>query len=573
MARKINKDTRQEKKPYFSKPAWAYYYRFLQDDKYKLIGSSLGFVVLSYFILPILYLVKYIFDVAIPQKQIEMFIWIGLAILALRVLNSVFTLSLRNLNIKIISKSIYSIRENLTSKIFSFSRSYYTSEDTGILHTQIVQDTERISRMGISIIAGMIPSVLNIIGMCFILIYLNWYLFLIILMFFPILYFSNKYMGKIARSKIYDYQRAFEGFSKGTMFLLRFMDLIKIQSVEVEESEKHQDILADLREKTTKRSYFNALNAQVQKVVIGLIGILILIIGGIAVARDMMTLGDLMAFYLAASQLQARLNNVSNSFSALVAGNESMVTLHKIADQKFTEPYSGKEEISFHGEIRMDSISFKYDDVWVLRDLNLEINRGKHLAIIGPNGAGKSTIVNLMLGFYKPQTGMITAEEMNFVDIDFKYFRKQIGVVTQHPPLIPGTILENIIYGSEGISRAKVVEVCRLSLADSFIGCLPAGYDTSIGEDGVLLSGGERQKIAIARALLRKPGLLILDEPTNHLDELAVSEIMKNIGMLSYNPAILIISHDMGVVNQADEIFILENGTLMPFEVRGPKED
>jgi len=242
-----------------------------------------------------------------------------------------------------------------------------------------------------------------------------------------------------------------------------------------------------------------------------------------------MTLGDLMAFYLAASQLQEKLNSLSNNFTNLLVGNESLVTLYEIASQKDEEPYNGTEKIDFKGNVNISSVIFSYTETPVLNGIHLKIEPGKSIAIIGDNGAGKSTIINLIIGFYKPQSGTITAEGVGFENIDFKHFRKQIGIVSQHPPLIPGTVWENILYGNSKVSETEIFEVSRLSLADTFINNLPGGYETQIGDNGVLLSGG-------------------------------------NMKMLACNPAILIISHDMTVVKSADEIYHLKNGILYPFK-------
>jgi ABC-type multidrug transport system fused ATPase/permease subunit len=240
--------------------------------------------------------------------------------------------------------------------------------------------------------------------------------------------------------------------------------------------------------------------------------------------------------------------------------------LYNISSQSEDEPYHGTEKIDFKGNIRFSSVFFKYDETPVLNGISFRIEPDKSVALIGDNGAGKSTIINLLIGFYKPQSGLIYIDDKLVDNIDFKHFRRQIGIVSQHPPLIPGTVRENILYGNTGISENDLMEVSSLSLAHEFIKKLPAGYETQIGDNGVLISGGERQKVAIARALLRKPGLLILDEPTNHLDSQAVKEIMLNIKTLSCNPAILIISHDMGVIKNAETIYVIKNGQLMPFD-------
>jgi ABC-type bacteriocin/lantibiotic exporter with double-glycine peptidase domain len=564
----FSKKTADKKTPFLSIVAWNYFYQFLRPYRIRLFGISLGFVFQSMLIIPTLLLIRILFDEAIPKKQIDTFFYIGLAIMSIRLLNTLISLFLRKRNLKIVNTAISKLREDLTIRFFSFSRSYYTREDLGIIHTRIVQDTERIGGMSNALISGLFSSVLIILGLALILIYLNWYLFLIVIAFLPVLLFSNMYMGGAVKKSVRAYQRAFEGFSKGTLFLMKFMDLIKIQSVEADESEKHMGTIDNLKEKSTDKNYMSSVNGQLQSFLVGIIGIMVMVGGGISVAIGRMTIGDLMAFYMAANHLQSQLNTLSNSFSTVVTGNESLVTLHNIAIQQETEPYSGNRQFDFTGRLQFQSVSFGYTEKPVLTNISFDISPGKRIAIIGENGAGKSTIINLILGFYKPKSGIITADGINFQEIDFKHFRKQIGVVSQHPPLLPATIRENILYGNPDISDEHLLEVARLTLADQFIKNLPDAYDTQIGDNGILLSGGERQKIAISRALLRRPGLLILDEPTNHLDSLAVRDIMQNIQQLEYNPAILIISHDMGVIKNAETIYVIKNGHLMPFDLK-----
>jgi ABC-type multidrug transport system fused ATPase/permease subunit len=197
-----------------------------------------------------------------------------------------------------------------------------------------------------------------------------------------------------------------------------------------------------------------------------------------------------------------------------------------------------------------------------LKSVDLQIRPSSKSAVIGDNGAGKTTIINLILGFYMPNQGRLMADDIPYKEIDMIHLRKSIGVVSQQPPLFSGTIKENISYGVPDIGIEQVLAASENSLAHDFITQLPDGYETKIGEDGTLLSGGECQRIAIARALLRRPKLLILDEPTNHLDRASVSELMNGLNNLKERPALLIVSHDMSVVSHADEVFKLENGII-----------
>jgi len=517
--------------------------------------------------IPMLLLVKYAFDTAIPGKQISTLVWTGIAIAGIRLLNSAITLILRNINIRLMTTVVYRMRENLMQRIYSFSRVFYAREDQRILQARIVQDTERIANLCNSLISGIIPAVLVSAGLIAILLVLNWALLLVIALFFPLIFLANYYFARNAKREVNAFQRSFEGFSKVTSFVMKFMDLIKIQSTENIERRKQTAILEDLRDKTSSMTYAFSVSGQVQTFLIGAAGIVVMVLGGISVVKGVMTLGDFFVFYLAANQLQNNFNAINGSFSAIISGNESLVTIHKLASHDDVEPYSGTQQVVFSETISLSSVSFQYDEKPVLKDINLEIKKGKSMAIIGANGAGKSTLINLVLGFYKPGAGSVSLDGIPYPDIDFREFRRSIGVVLQHPPLIPGTIRENIRYGNETQNDDEILMVSKLSLAFEFIRQLPDGFDTQIGEDGVLLSGGERQMVAIARALLRRPALLILDEPTNHLDNAAVGRIMQNLKEIDYKPAILLISHNMEVVGYAGEVYMLDHGCLHPYNL------
>jgi ABC-type bacteriocin/lantibiotic exporter with double-glycine peptidase domain len=203
----------------------------------------------------------------------------------------------------------------------------------------------------------------------------------------------------------------------------------------------------------------------------------------------------------------------------------------------------------------------------VVRDVNLELRPGSSVAIVGPNGAGKSTVLYLILGFYRPLRGALRADGAAYDRLDLVELRRGIGVVMQHPTFFAGTVRENITYGYPEATDEEIAVAARLALADEFIQALPQGYDTPIGEGGLLLSGGEVQRIAIARALLRKPKLLILDEPTNHLESAAIHRLLDHLAALEPRPGVLIISHDREVLRYADVVHRLEDGTLSEFSL------
>ncbi len=518
----------------------------------------------SLIIVPTLLLVRYVFDVAIPQKNIRLLVLIGVGIFIFRLTNSAVSLWIRSVNISIIKTAIFNLREDLLNRIYGFSRSVHTRLDQKTTHARIVQDTERLSNMSDALISRFIPSLFTSLALCIILLFLNWFLFLIMISLFPVILMANRYTGKLVKEKVFKFQRAFEAFSKGMMFVLRHMDLTRVQTAEEQEIIRQTGTLANLRTRTGKMAFIYAVHGNVQTILTGLSGIIILVVGGITVATKSITIGEFISFYVAAGYLNGYVDTITKSIADIIAGNESIVTLHDLAATKNVQPYAGKKQIPFRGFLSLESVSFRYEDQPVLKNVSLSLHPHSRVAIIGTNGAGKSTMTHLILGFYVPLAGRLYADDIPYEEVDIAHLRRQIGVVMQDSALFSGTILENIRYGSTETDRKKITRAAKLAMADDFIRKIPEGYDAHIGEDGVLLSGGERQRLALARALLRRPRLLILDEPTNHLDREAVGQLLNNLDDLDDRPAILMISHDMDVVGHVDEVYRLEDGMLMP---------
>jgi len=558
-------DNNAHQKPFFDLPAWRYFITFYKDQYRLLLLNSMGSAAQSLIVLPSLLLIRYAFDEAIPQKNIYHIVLAGFGIFAFRLANSGVSLWLRAVNIRIISSAIHKLREDLLKKLYLFSRTFHTRSDQKTVHARIVQDTERLSNMSTALVSRLMPALFTSVALCILLMFLNWILVLIMVSLFPVLFYANRYTGKKVKNRVYVFQRAFEHFSKGMLFVLRYMDLTRIQTAEKEEMKKQNSILESLRDSTGRMAFIYAVHGQAQQTLAGFSGIIILIFGGASVALDYMTIGEFLSFYVAAAILISHIDTITESVAELISGNESMVTLHCLAETNDIQPYRGGKKIRFNGSITMESVFFSYDDHPVLKGINFRINRDSKIAVIGPNGAGKSTLTHLILGFYKPLQGMLYADNVPYDELDIVGLRKSIGVVMQNPLLFSGTVLENITYGREGPDRSQVMHACRFSLADEFIQGLPDGYDTQIGEDGTLLSGGECQRLAIARAIIHRPKLLILDEPTNHLDTQTVTRLMDSLDALTDPPAIVIISHDMSVVNHAREIYRLDKGMLSPY--------
>jgi len=215
------------------------------------------------------------------------------------------------------------------------------------------------------------------------------------------------------------------------------------------------------------------------------------------------------------------------------------------------------------GRIEFDRVSFGYyPSRNVLRDFSLLIRPGETVAIVGSSGAGKSTVVNLLMRFYEPTSGTISIDGYPVTILSLWYLRSKIGLVLQEPTLFSGTILENIKYGRLEASDEEVVLAAEAANAHKFIDSLPKGYETEIGERGVTLSVGQRQRIAIARALLKDPSILIFDEATSNIDSESESLIQDALRRVAKGRTLIVIGHRLSSIIDADRIVVIENGGI-----------
>jgi ABC-type bacteriocin/lantibiotic exporter with double-glycine peptidase domain len=547
----------------YDKAAWRYFAGFYAGRWLRLVFLTLAATLLSLLVLPTLILVKWVFDIAIPAGNVQLLLGYGLAILLIRLGSTVLALYLRRAHLRMIESIVSSIRESLLRKLYTFSRQTYTEMDREQTHTRIVQDTHRVFEMSNVLLATVVPSVLTSVMLAVVLAVLNPYLMLLLLALLPILAFASTFSSRSVKQSVAQFHRTFERFSKGMLFVLHHMELAQIQSSQSLEIQRQLNHLGELGATSSDMAFSFAVHRQIQGTLTGLGIVLILVVGGAAVALGQMTLGDFLAFYVAAGLLNGYVNQVIGGVPQLIEGNESLRTLRELSQTDSSPPYTGTRRIEFRGAVTLESVSFSYGGDEVLRKVCLAIEPGRVTALVGSNGAGKTTIAHLVLGLYRPSMGSVYADGVPYAELDVARLRQAIGVVPQHPEFFSGSILENLTYGSDELDRDSVAAAAKAALLDDFIDSLPEGYDTPVGSNGVLLSGGQCQRMAVARALLRNPRLLILDEPTNHMDTKTVRRLLQNVRELSRQLSILLISHDPMVISTADRIHHLKDGSLI----------
>jgi len=541
---------------------WRYYGNYYRGLTLPLAFAILGSIGQSMVLLVVPLLFKYGIDTVIPGEEFRRLFLVGVAIIGFYLLSGIIQLATRKVVLKLTKQAIQRFRDELMKKLVFLSRDTYTEADRGVLHTRIVQDTERLDIMSNALIVQLIPSLLGGLLLCVLMAVLNGILFATLLLIMPVLYGLSRLLGRRVRRSVRSYHRSFERFSKGVFFVIQMFDLLRIQAAESLELKRQRSKVEDLRVSSEAMALWNTAYVLVQDTVIAVAGVVVLVVGGISVARGAMSLGDLISFYVAMGLLKNFFRMLSVSIPQVLQGAESLTSLMRIIEIEERNPYRGKGKISFKGNVVMEGISFRYQDQWVLRDVDLDVSAGRLTGIAGPNAAGKTTMLNLILGFYRPDKGRLLAEGLPYDALDMTELRRSVGVVTQKPLLFSGTILENIVYGMPDAAMKDVEEAARLATAHDFIESLPESYDTAVGDAGIALSGGQQQRIAIARAVLRRGPLLILDEPTNHLDRDVSRRLISNLKSIPFRPAVLLISHVRDVMAACSRVTLLREGRV-----------
>jgi ABC-type multidrug transport system fused ATPase/permease subunit len=285
-------------------------------------------------------------------------------------------------------------------------------------------------------------------------------------------------------------------------------------------------------------------------------------------AEGLLTMGDIIRFMIYTLFVGGSIGGISEQYAQI---QKSVGAADRILDILAQEPefvLSENKAIKqpLLGELSVQDLRFSYPsrpELEVLKGINFQVKPGQKLAIVGESGAGKSTLVQLLLGFYTPQSGEILFDKKPSTSFDLVDLRQQIGLVPQDIMLFGGTIYDNIAYGNTHSSEAEILEAATQANATEFILSFPEGFKTIVGDRGVKLSGGQRQRIAIARAMLKKPTLLILDEATSALDSKAEILVQEALEKLMEGRTSLIIAHRLSTIKNADYLIVLDQGKIV----------
>lgn len=543
-----------------------FYFRYFRIPlKQFVVFMGMFMVKHTMFLIPPL-VVRHIIDVSIPEKKlVEIYACVGF--IALTGTINFFIHRAYVTRLATYTKSASrNLRNHLIQKLQFVPFQFHIKNGAGKMYSKLMVDVDRTERFSVIVFNGFIGAIYTFIFSSVALLIANAWVAIIFFLTVPVYLLIHRcFKGKFQVLQ-HDARLANESLSRSIAQFIETNTLSRIHGEEDYEQKKiDRDNLAVIeRYRDIQRSSasFGALISITSEFFL----ILIIAISAHFIVNDWMKLGALVLFMQYIRLMIQALTMVLNEIPEITAFSESIRSIKEIIEVKDEEVNeNGLTLASLRGEIEFLQVYFRHEgqNKDLFKGLSVHIKSGETVALVGASGSGKTTFVNLALGLFRPTGGSLRLDGHDLKDLNMRKIRKDIGVVTQQPVILRGSVYENIAYGQWVIDKALVIKAAQMANAHEFIEKLPQGYDSDLGEQGGILSGGQRQRIAIARSIYRRPHLLILDEATSSLDPEAEVEVQKGIDALLGQQTTLVIAHRLSTIFKADRILVFKDGCIV----------
>ena len=438
---------------------------------------------------------------------------------------------------------------------------------SGKFISNLTYDVTHITNLLSNAILTLFKDSLTLIGLLFVMFLQNWKLALISIIMIPLASFSAKTLGKRISKVTTEAQQKSGFLTTYLVELFKNHKLIKIFQKEEYEKKRAENYLSQLKEKNQKIQTVFVRMSPIMETLTGIMIAVLIFYSGILMSRGELDINNFFSF-LAAMMLAyqpvrslSTLNMVLNQ--GLSAGSRILPIIdqkNNIADSSHAKPIQVKKS-----NIKFQNVNFSYekDEVQTLYSINLEFEGGKMTSLVGHSGSGKSTIMNLIPRFYDIQSGEIFIDDQLISKLTINSLREQVSMVSQETTLFDDTIKNNIKYARENATDDEIYHVAKSSFCEEFISNLPNKYETLIGENGVRLSGGEKQRLSIARAMLKKSSVILLDEATSSLDSETETKIQEALNILTKNKTTIVIAHRLSTILNSNNIYLIDSGKVI----------
>ncbi len=458
------------------------------------------------------------------------------------------------------------IRKGVYAHLQRLSFGYFETTKTGDLSYRLTEDVDRIGEVVNKFFHDFVPCILQLVVLLGYMVYLNWQLTLATFLIAPLMAVLIGWFGEQLR--MFSRRSQNRGSDLSALLIELFSGIRLVQAFAAEDYTLQ--LFSQEAERNRKAKYAAAQLKAIQIPVVGflqaLCGLLLFFLGGWQISRGNLTGSEFVSYVTAVILLFDPISHVTSDYNEFKQGEASLDRIFELlaiqpvvvesTDAIALPPVTGKVEYR--------NVSFAYKPGQsVLQNLSLLALPGEMIALVGASGAGKTTLVNLLPRFYDPQVGEILIDGINIKELSLSSLRRQIGIVPQETILFSGTIAQNIAFGQAQYEPTAVEAAAKIANAHQFITELADGYQTWVGERGVNFSGGQRQRLAIARAVLLNPSILILDEATSALDSESEALVQEALERLMQNRTVFIIAHRLTTVRRADRILVMEQGRIV----------
>ncbi|HEY8348255.1 MAG TPA: ABC transporter ATP-binding protein [Clostridia bacterium] len=484
---------------------------------------------------------------------------------AFYILSSILSYILSVLMIRLTQKVIFQMRSDVFNKLLDLPVRFFDSHQPGEIISRISYDIDTVNASLSNDLLQIFTSLFTVIGSLIMMIYISPVLVLVFAITVPTSILLTKYMtGKVR--PLFRLRSAKLGELSGFVEeIITGQKTIKVYNQEKTIIRRFDEKNREAVDSYYRSEYYGSMTGPSVNLINNLSLALVSMFGALLYLFGRLTLGSLSSFVLYSRKFSGPINETANILSELQSSFAAAERVFRLIDEE-PEPKDREDAVvldNVRGEVRLENVSFGYTpEKPVIRDLNIKAEEGKLVAIVGQTGAGKTTIINLLMRFYDPDSGTISIDGKNIMDVTRESLRLSYSMVLQDTWLFCGTIYENIAYGKKGVSKADVIAAAKAARIHNYIMQLPAGYDTVLSDDGINISQGQKQLLTIARAMLLDSKMLILDEATSNVDTRTEQQIQKAMRELMRGRTCFVIAHRLSTIRNADIILVIKDGRI-----------
>ena len=504
-------------------------------------------------------------DEIFVNKNIDALKWIPLAVVGIFLFKGLCNYGQNILMSSIGLRIVTDLRNKLYEQIQKQSLSFFAEHPTGLLMSRITNDVQSVQTASSEAVTALVKDSFMLISLVGVIFYTDWKLALIAIVVFPLTIYPIAFFGRKMRKVTTSTQITMGTLNSLLQETISGTRIVKAFGMEKYESKRFAAENERLFKYNMKAVSVNAISSPLMDFLGGLGIAAVIFYGGYNVVQGHSTPGTFFSFIAALLMVYEplkRLTNVNNTINQGIAGADRIFSIIDLTPDIEDKPGAINLPPINRG-IDIDDVTFCYEKIPVLKKINLSIKAGEVVAFVGMSGGGKTSLVNLIPRFYDVSEGHVLIDGHDIRDVSLQSLRKQIAIVTQQTILFNDTVRNNIAYGDIQRTEDDIINAAKAANAHDFIVRLPKGYDANIGELGTKLSGGEKQRLSIARALLKNAPILILDEATSSLDTEAEIEVQDALDNLMKGRTTLVIAHRLSTIRNADRIVALVNGKIV----------